>query len=70
MSKDNSHTFGGAVPQKLQSCLSVLDTFLSNTSQTVVSTFIMADKLSGTPRVKQPELASTVFGLLGMDNLT
>ena len=61
----NDTVVGGTLPQRMSSCLSSLDTFLS-LSHPVVSSFVMAqrseDKKDGGPKVNIVESVARILG--------
>lgn len=65
---NNDTVVGGTLPQRIISCMETLDVFL-NQSHTVVSSFVLAEKLS-LPKTQQGSdvnLVDVVANILGME---
>ncbi len=67
---DNETVVGGTLPQRIQSCLSVLDTFL-NQSHPVMSSFVLAEKKSksSSDQSSKESLVESVAHILGRCNV-
>ncbi|XP_050392804.2 fatty acid synthase [Patella vulgata] len=68
---DNDTVIGGTLPQRITSCLSVLDQFL-NQPQPVMSSFVMAEKNTGSKDqgLGKPDLVESVARILGVKDVS
>lgn len=63
---NNETEVGGTLPQRIASCLSVLDTFLCQpASAAVLSSYVVADKASQTNTSESKDIVASVFNILG-----
>ena len=62
----NDYVISGLLPQRIQSCLSVLDRLLCQPSHAVLSSSVVAEKTSDRKnRETLVDAATAVFGILG-----
>jgi len=66
---DNDTVIGGTLPQRMSSCLSVLDSFLTQTHP-VVSSFVLADKTQTTgDQSNKADLVQSIANILGVQDV-
>lgn len=67
---DNDTVIGGTLPQRMSSCLAVLDTFL-NQDHPVMSSFVKAEKevRSGGEGGDKPDLVQSIANILGVQDV-
>lgn len=62
----NDTEVGGSLPQRIPSCLSVLDTFLCQSpTASVLSSYVVASKVYSTNASKAKDVVKSVFNILG-----
>lgn len=62
---DNNTEVGGTLPQKIASCLDVMDLFLSQSRNTVLSSYVLADKRVKVSGGEEKDVVSSVLNILG-----
>ncbi|XP_046335907.1 fatty acid synthase-like [Haliotis rufescens] len=66
----NDAVIGGTLPQRIRSCMEVLDRFL-NQPHPVVSSFVMAEKQTGTKNdISKQDLVAAVAHILGVKDVS
>jgi fatty acid synthase len=64
----NDVILGGTVPQRLSSCLTVLDMFLRKTDLTVVASTVLPESTGSKSNTDKPSLLTSVAKILGLKN--
>jgi len=65
---DNDTVIGGTLPQRMSSCLAVLDTFLTQ-NHPVMSSFVLADKKAKTGGESKSDLVQSIANILGVQDV-